>query len=109
MDLPGAGGLVPEEALEELDRCRHHERRIPVLTRQPPPHLAFRRVIVWLDGRMMFEHSLWSEDLLEDLCGLVYDTRVGDGVDDPLQPVPVRVLQREGQRASRLSASGRHR
>lgn len=53
----------------------------------------------------MLEHrtSERPEHLAEDLSGLL-----DSDVDDPLKPVPKRMVERESQRDQRLSVVGRH-
>ena len=42
-------------------------------------------------------------------CVLLNDGRIGDHIDDPVQPVFNGVLQRKGERSHGFSPAGRHR
>jgi len=56
----------------------------------------------------MFQNMALAENLAEDVGGLVDDRGEGNGIDDPAQAVPLRMIQREGQGSQGLAAAGRY-
>ena len=100
MQLAAAGGPVGEQALEELYRGRHHDRRIPVLGRAAQlagaaalvvaaaprtPHVLPRRLPVV--AGVVFEHVLVvSQRFAEHLRGLLDDGGERDDDDNAAQP-----------------------
>ena len=118
VQLAAARGARGEQAFEELHVGGDDDGRGPVLHGElelVPVGLRAVR-IAWsqlaslvLDGRMMFEHDVVAEHFAKDRGGLVDDRGEGDGVDDPLVPVRLGVIESEGERGERLAAAGRHR
>nr|WP_244613545.1 hypothetical protein [Methylosinus sp. Ce-a6] len=107
--------LVVEQALEELRRCRHHDRRIPILLRQFQLVAHFRRVALAADfgvveGAVMLQHGTLelAERLAVDIGRLLHHRGERNHHDDPVEIFRNRMIERKGERDQRLAASGRH-
>ena len=57
---------------------------------------------------MMLQHDVVAQHAAKDRGSLVDDRGEGDGVDDPLVPVRLGVVEGEAERGERLAAAGRH-
>ena len=115
VQLAAAGGAAGEKTLEELHRGGDDDRRVPVLRRalQPGeavrlrPLLRFRAFPV--HAGMVLQHVvLRAQGAAEHVDGLFDDRGEGHHIDHAPQPMPARMLQREGERGQRLAAAGGH-
>ena len=107
VELPALGGPIAVDGLEELHRCGHHHRHIPILRGSGHP-LGLRGSLVLGvvgDAGVVFQHVLRPQDLAELVRRLLDDGGVRDDVDDPLQAVGLGVVEGEGQRGHRLPAA----
>src|SRR5208283_6133507 len=97
---------VRVEALEQLNVRRHNNGRGPVLHSQAKLVARFPALNARLvDGSVMFEDDFIAENLAKNGGRLVDDRGEGDRVDDPIEIVPLGVLQCEGERSEGLAAA----
>src|SRR6266571_108114 len=98
VELPTFASAATQQALEKLDGCCHNQRCIPVLGSKSSSDLCWCRVLRILQGdiAMVLDESLFiGEDATEHPGCLIDNAGVGNGIDDALEVVLERVLERE--------------
>ena len=100
---------VAIDRFKKLHIRRHDDGRIPILRRMPQffsRRLFFDAVVIEI--AMMFQHRILSEQIAKHLGVLFDDARIGNDIDDPLQPQPYRPFQSKIHTGKRLTAARRH-
>jgi hypothetical protein len=88
------------KTFEKLHIRRHHDRRGPIFHGKPQlvARLAFAELL-FVDRRMMLQHDILAKHLAKNQRRLINDRGEGNGVDDPIEPMPLGVFEREGESA----------
>ena len=112
VQLTAARSFGRIHGFEELHRCGHDDRRIPVFTGKPAaPALKAVRIpciIAELNLAVMLQHVFIAKYLRKNARRLLNDAGVWNNIDNPHQPARHSMAERKGQRSHRLSAAGRH-